>query len=1171
MQLNKEEIKKFNTTIKCPLPKIIYSTLASLSSLNNQNNPNYNSNTITNYSVKQKPNANINTHYIAPGVNTKTNYKKSNMLPSLMVSSKFSTSGEISAKNRKFNKNDKFHKSQNFGNKFKDLLKNFGLNKYYEKMNELGINENTYTNLGLMTRKNINELINNLNIFSGHIIKFEKMYEYLRNETLNEENNNFKSNNKNNNNKNPINYVSLNFNYNDENNELNDELNNKIKNDHSHSLCKYKFINSSQRPHATNVKENFWESSMSKNARINKSVRAVRIKKLKKNIKNNNLSECKKNKINKIGLNNLLLKNFVKEKSNNNDPTCNFTYNSYIQNLINAYNNSQTEKSKTLDNLKGNKSENSELPKNYYINNSNAKTCAILPNGQLIPNPIVRENEQNLKLPNIPNKNDNIKKSKSKKTMKTDTRNFIKNGLIRNNSVDECNNKNENENIINEEKNLTNRTEKRNEIKNIIEKNNKDEIINAETFEEKPMLKFRGKKETKNENINNIKNNDNINNNKNIKNDNINENPSINTIDKNINTIDENPNSNTYINKCPLEDLIFESCRVNRSFSENIQQDIIQFDTENICRSLSFAILLLIESSEDKQHITELSSAKFKFLKQEYNSNINIIFDLFNEENNSKMLTQTQISNLDKLNNILNKNDPVNEDINILKHIKKIKDEELIKKEDEKNNGSNLNEAKENHKFRSSIGEIERDLKFIDEFFTPNKKKVINYQYVSEASKNVLCKELSYINELDSELNKTNSVLNNENNSKSVLNNVSEINLSQKEFNSPIKIGIDDNLNINNEEYKETIQNAEDDISNGNEGDMNELNIITECIGGDENKDNNNINDDNLNIDNEINNNAINDKNNNENNNLTNNINNKIIENNTNIKKEDPPVKESPNNDNNISNQEKNKNNNIEKNPDVLDENLKNNSLSHPNINQKINLKEFSTNTTNTIPSPNIKKNNEHEDLEIIESDYIIDIDTVEKLKTYFLKQSEIFDDNYNYNLMQIINRKYIIAPDPQTIFDFCADILVLTKMEKEVLILSLIYIERFIFNTGILLTSRNWRRILFIALIISSKIWDDNSFENTHFAQIFNSLKLGEINLLEEIFLNFINYKVFVTQKEYFEYLLMIKNLVLKYSYNGRNIIPISVEESLRLQSYTEEMQNRMRRKVTLNNSAQF
>ena len=45
----------------------------------------------------------------------------------------------------------------------------------------------------------------------------------------------------------------------------------------------------------------------------------------------------------------------------------------------------------------------------------------------------------------------------------------------------------------------------------------------------------------------------------------------------------------------------------------------------------------------------------------------------------------------------------------------------------------------------------ERDIKFIDEFFSM-KKPVRNYQNVSEKSKNILCKELSYIGEVDSEL-----------------------------------------------------------------------------------------------------------------------------------------------------------------------------------------------------------------------------------------------------------------------------------------------------------------------------------------------------------------------------------------------------------------------------------
>ena len=1164
MQLRKEENKKFNTTIKCPLPRIIYSTLSSLSNFNNQNITNYHPNTITNY----KPSSNINnTNYMSPNVNTNTNYKKSNMLPSLMASSKFSNSGEILARSKKLNKNAKSQKSQNYLNNFKDVLKYFGLSKYYEKMIELGINDNTYINLGLMTRKNINELINNLNIFPGHIIKFEKLYEYLRNETFNEENNNnLKTNNKINNNinnnKNAVNYVSLNFNYNEENNEIN----NKIKHDHSHSLCKYKFINSTMRPHLTSLKENFLEASLNKNSNANKSVNKItHIKKIKKNSKKNN-------KGNKIGLNNLLLKNFVKEKSNNSDSKSSFTYNSYIQNLINAYNNSQTEKSRTIDNSKGNiETENKNISNNYYSNNLNANSCTELQNSKLIPIPIMKKNENAIKLPNIINKTEVSMKNRSKKTPKAESRNNIKNSINITDSNEE-NNDNKNENINNEINNFTNRTGNRKDIKIIGEKNNNGDIIDAETYEEKPMIKLRGRRDIKIEN----KNNDN---------DNINNNPSTNINDKNINT-ENYQNSNNNQNKFSLEDLIYESCRINRSFSEDTQQrDVIQFDTEYICRCLSLSILLLIESSKDKQHITELSKEEtFKFLKPEYNSNINIVLDLFNTENNSKMLTQTLISNLDKLNSILNKNDPINEDINILKHIKKINDEELIKNEEEKSNGVPHIQVKENYKFRGGIGEVERDIKFIDEFFSPNKKKVINYQHISETSKNVLCKELSYINELDSELNKTNSVVNNDNNDKTGINNVSEINFSQKDINSPIKVGNENddninNLNINNDEYKDTIQNAEDDNFNGCEGD-NELDIITECIGGrTENKDNlnNNNNEINLNNDNtNINtiNITLNNTNNNTNNSIDNNINNDTLENNPNIKKVDISLKDIPNDDNNISNPEKNKNNNIETNQNISDEKTKINFSTQTNvtnINQKIKIKEYSNNINNIVPLQNNNKNNEHEEIEIVESDYIIDIDTVEKLKNYFLRQSEIFDDNFNYNLMQVVSRKYITAPDPQIIFDFCADILVLTKMEKEVLILSLIYLERFIFNTGVLLTSRNWRRMLFIALIIASKIWDDNSFENKHFAQIFSTLKVGEINLLEGVFMNLINYNVFVSQKEYFEYLFMIKSLALKYNYNGRNIIPVSIEGSLRLQEYAEEMQNRMRRKVTLNNSAQF
>ena len=251
----------------------------------------------------------------------------------------------------------------------------------------------------------------------------------------------------------------------------------------------------------------------------------------------------------------------------------------------------------------------------------------------------------------------------------------------------------------------------------------------------------------------------------------------------------------------------------------------------------------------------------------------------------------------------------------------------------------------------------------------------------------------------------------------------------------------------------------------------------------------------------------------------------------------------------------------------------KKNSLSNANKQDQPNNVE-KNNSPNQINNNQTEQKKEIQNLEednLNESDYILDIGSIDELTYYLVKRAEIFDEDFNYLFMKISERRYIPTPEPQTIFDFMADIIILTKMEKEVVVLSLIYIERLIFNTGLLLTSRNWRRIVLTSMIIASKIWDDNSFENGHFSQVFANLGVNEINTLERIFLELINYKVFVKQSEYFKYLMMIKIIALKYRYNGREIVKTSLIKTVKFQEFNEAMQNRMRKKVTLNNSAQF
>lgn len=76
--------------------------------------------------------------------------------------------------------------------------------------------------------------------------------------------------------------------------------------------------------------------------------------------------------------------------------------------------------------------------------------------------------------------------------------------------------------------------------------------------------------------------------------------------------------------------------------------------------------------------------------------------------------------------------------------------------------------------------------------------------------------------------------------------------------------------------------------------------------------------------------------------------------------------------------------------------------------------------------------------------------------------------------------------PTVEVISNYCKNILVTAKMEKEVVIVCLVYIERLLVKSGVSLNVKNWRRVLFAALVLGSKIWDDESFENNNFAKAF-------------------------------------------------------------------------------------
>lgn len=134
-------------------------------------------------------------------------------------------------------------------------------------------------------------------------------------------------------------------------------------------------------------------------------------------------------------------------------------------------------------------------------------------------------------------------------------------------------------------------------------------------------------------------------------------------------------------------------------------------------------------------------------------------------------------------------------------------------------------------------------------------------------------------------------------------------------------------------------------------------------------------------------------------------------------------------------------------------------------------------------------------------------------------------DDIYqsSYELAQMFHDE---CPHPDEIYYYAKYVVLSSKMEKEVPLMALTYIERLLTKNGILMNHWNWRRIVLITLIVSSKVWDDDSLENIHFPKVMHDISLKEVNCLEKIFLELIGYDLAMKGSDYAKYFIILKAL---------------------------------------------
>ncbi|CAG8441620.1 5138_t:CDS:2 [Scutellospora calospora] len=101
----------------------------------------------------------------------------------------------------------------------------------------------------------------------------------------------------------------------------------------------------------------------------------------------------------------------------------------------------------------------------------------------------------------------------------------------------------------------------------------------------------------------------------------------------------------------------------------------------------------------------------------------------------------------------------------------------------------------------------------------------------------------------------------------------------------------------------------------------------------------------------------------------------------------------------------------------------------------------------------------------------------------------------------------------------FCRDVISATQVSRSVILLSLLYIHRMkINNPAIKGQNGSEYRTFTVALMLANKFLDDNTYTNKTWSEVTN-IPVSEINTMEMEFLGSLNYKLYVSEKQYFEW----------------------------------------------------